>query len=117
MSKEKEGLKLLSKDELIKALDEKGIEYDRNKIRYPYFPLEDVKACLDGGKTARFGLKMKDLANHRPCPLCGKLSEDLKWFWFESPRWTWINLMGRAGHMSLCPDCRCLIEFICVIMN
>ena len=115
--KDKEGMRILSKDELIKALDEKGIEYDRNQITDAYFPLEDVKVCLESERMHRFGLKMKDLANHRPCPLCGKPSEELKWFWFESPRWTWANLMGRVGHMSLCPDCRCLVEFICVILN
>ena len=46
MSKEKdeEDMRILSDDELIKALDEKGIEYDRNQIEDAYFPLEDVKA-------------------------------------------------------------------------
>lgn len=108
---------LLPLEELIKALDEKGIEYDRNKIRYPYFPLEDVKECLDNDKTPCPGFKMKDLTNHLPCPLCGKPSEELHWFWFDSPRWTWENLMGSEGHMSICPDCRCLVEFICVLYN
>ena len=117
MDKGEEDLRILSKEELIRALDEKGIEYDRNLITDAYFPLEDVKECLDNDKTPCPGFKMKDLTNHLPCPLCGKPSEELKWFWFESPRWTWANLMGRAGHMSLCPDCRCLVEFICVLYN
>ena len=108
---------LLPLEELIKALDEKGIEYDRNQIEDAYFPLEDVKECLDNDKTPCPGFKMKDLTNHLPCPLCGKPSEELHWFWFDSPRWTWENLMGSEGHMSICPDCRCLVEFICVLYN
>lgn len=115
--KDKEDLRILSKEELIKALDEKGIEYDRNQIEDAYFPLEDVKEFLDNDKTPCPGFKMKDLTNHLPCPLCGKPSEELHWFWFDSPRWTWENLMGSEGHMSICPDCRCLVEFICVLYN
>ena len=115
--KDKEDLKILSEDELIKALDEKGIEYDRNQITDAYFPLEHVKACLDCEKTPWPGFEMKDMTNHRPCPLCGKPSEELKWIWFESPEWTWQKLCGRAGDMSICPDCRCIVEFICEILS
>ena len=61
--KDKEDLRILSKEELIKALDEKGIEYDRNQIEDAYFPLEDVKECLDNDKTPCPGFKMKDLTN------------------------------------------------------
>lgn len=101
--------KLLSFEELVKTLEEKGIEYDRDVIEEAYYPLEDVEACLDK-KTDAF-------PNQRPCPICGKRSEELTWIYFESPKWTWDKLMGRAGPMSICPDCRCLVEFECFILN
>ncbi len=101
--------KILSLDELIKALEGKGIKYDKRELEEPYFPLEDIEACLDRKMTA--------MPNHLPCPLCGKPSEQLEWIYFHSPQWTWQNLMGRGGPMSICPDCRCVVEFILHIMN
>ena len=74
-------IKLLPFEDLKKALDEKGIVYDEGDIREAYFPLKDVKACLDTEKSA----KMTAEPNHRSCPLCGKPSEELKWIYFDSP--------------------------------
>lgn len=105
-------IKLLPFEELIKALDEKGIEYDKSEVADPYFPLEDVEACLDSEQ-----LFLKEASNHKKCPLCGKPSEELKWFYFKSPQWTWEKLMGRAGPMSICPDCGCIVEFECFLLN
>lgn len=101
--------KLLSKEKLFKALDEKGIEYDRMQISNAYFPLKDVEACMDK--------VIPPLPNHLPCPLCGKPSEQLTWINFKSPQWTWKELMGRSGPLSICPDCHCLVEFKCFLMN
>lgn len=114
-------IKLLPFEDLKKALDEKGIEYDERKIREAYFPLEDVEACLND-TTPSFVKHLsapyiKDNVNRRACPLCGKPSEELKWIGFMSSKRSWQNLSGRAGPMSICPDCGCLVEFICVIMN
>lgn len=117
MEKDTINKKLLSQEELIKALDDKGIEYDRKQIDDAYFPLKDVEACLNEEEKPILAMKVKDYPNHRPCPLCGKPSEELKWIWFDSPKLTWENLMGRAGDMSICSDCRCIVEFICVILN
>ncbi len=44
-------------------------------------------------------------------------SKKFKWIYFDSPGWTWQQLCGRAGPMSICSDCGCLVEFICEIMN
>ena len=110
---EEKKIKLLPFEDLKKALDEKGIEYDEWRIGEPYFPLEDVEACMDTELSA----KTEAEPNHLPCPLCGKPSEELKWIYFDSPGWTWQELMGRAGPMSICPDCGCIVEFICVVMN
>lgn len=73
------------------------------------FPWEDVKKCMDD--------KIGAVPNHLPCPICGKPSEELDWICFSSPKWTWENLMGRMGPLSICPDCHCQVEFICMIMN
>ena len=73
------------------------------------FPWEDVKKCMDD--------KIEAVPNHLPCPICGKPSEELDWIGFSSPKWTWDNLMGRMGPLSICPDCHCQVEFICMIMN
>jgi len=121
MDEKSKTIKLLPFEDLKKALDEKGIVYDEREIGDPYFPLEDVEACLNG--TTPSIVKhlsvhyIKDNANRRPCPLCGKPSEKLKWIYFDSPKWTWENLCGRCGPMSICPDCGCLVEFICILMN
>ena len=48
------------------------------------------------------------------CPLCGK---QLTRIWFDSPKWTWDNLMGRAGTMLICPHCAKQIKFMCFILN
>ena len=121
MDKTNNNIKLLPFDDLKKALDEKGIEYDEWKLRKPYFPLKDVEACMDDCGSEFIKLlserRIEDKTNHRTCPLCGKPSEELKWIYFDSPEWTWQNLCGRAGPMSICPDCGCIVEFICVIMN
>ena len=114
-------IKLLPFEELIKALDEKSIEYDKREIADAYFPLEDVEACMDDCRSDFVSLLSKryfeDKANHRPCPLCGKPSEELKWICFSSPNRTWQNFCGRGGPMSICPDCGCLVEFVLLLMN
>ena len=104
---------ILPLKELIKALDEKGIKYDEGEISDAYLPLEDVKACLDNEES----IYLKGIPNQRSCPLCGKASEDLIWFNFRSPKWTWDKLMGCGGPMSICPDCGCLVDFLCFIQN
>lgn len=40
-----------------------------------------------------------------PCRRCGRRSEDLEWFWFESPAQTWEWLCGRAGWATWCTRC------------
>jgi hypothetical protein len=121
MDEKSKKIKLLPLEALKKALDERGIEYDDMEIKRPYFPLEDVEACLYD-TTPSFirhlsATYIKDNANRRACPLCGKPSEELKWISFISSKRSWQNLSGRGGPMSICPDCGCLVEFIRIIMN
>lgn len=76
---------------------------------FEIFSWDDVKACMDKKVPAR--------ANHHSCPVCGKSSEELFWIDFCSPVWTWAQLCGRRGPLSICPDCQRQVEFICEIMN
>ena len=57
-------IKLLPFEDLKKALNEKGIEYDERDISDAYFPLEEVEACLDTEQSA----KMTAEPNNRSCP-------------------------------------------------
>lgn len=52
-----------------------------------------------------------------PCPSCGTPGEQLAWFYFESPPWTWTNLCGRAGWMVVCDHCQRRVASIVTILN
>lgn len=72
-------------------------------------PWEWVKPCMDD--------ELSPIPNRLNCPICGKKSEELLWIDFSSPKWTWEELSGEAGALSICTDCHCQVEFICVYMN
>lgn len=48
------------------------------------------------------------------CPECG---EKLVELYFSSPKRTWASLCGRAGLMTICPNCPQQVDFKCRIMN
>lgn len=48
------------------------------------------------------------------CPVCG---HELLRITFSSPRWTWNELCGRFGLMTLCPNCPKQVDFSLEIMN
>jgi len=73
------------------------------------FPWKDVEACMDK--------EIEAIPNRTSCPICGKSSEELHWINFSSPQWTWDNLMGRMGPLSICTECHCQVEFDCILMN
>ncbi len=77
----------------------------------PRFPEEDVVRC----KNRR--LNAADFAGQNSCPRCGRKSEELIWINFRSPSWTWRELCGRAGPLSLCPDCSIQVQFILRVMS
>jgi hypothetical protein len=35
----------------------------------------------------------------------------LEWLYYRSPKWTWAALCGRAGWLTICPDCRHPVDF------
>lgn len=84
--------------------DDKGTEEKRS-----IYCWEDVEKCMED--------RIEAVPNRLPCPICGKPSEELHWIAFSTPQWTWENLMGRMGAMSICTDCHCQVEFMCMLMN
>lgn len=83
---------------------------ERVKTENPeIFPKEDVAICLER--------KIHPYHHRLSCPICGKPSEELLWIDFCSPASTWKNLCGRSGPLSICPECRWQVEFICEVMN
>ena len=90
-------------------MEEKETEKSVTEERYKIFPWADVDRCMEN--------VIEPEANGKSCPVCGKPSEQLHWIDFRSPQWTWENLCGRRGFMSICKECRCQVEFWCISMN
>lgn len=57
------------------------------------------------------------LSAARSCPRCAAAPGELTWFYFESPKWTWENLCGRAGWMTVCDPCRVQVDFFMEVLN
>ncbi len=72
-----------------------------------YFPWRDVLASMYEKPE-----KVEILSE--TCPDCGGR---LVSFYFSSPTWTWMHLCGRAGTMTICPDCPKQLDFNLEIMN
>ena len=72
-----------------------------------YFPWNDVLASMH---TMPEKVKITEIV----CPNCG---EKLVELYFSSPAWTWRELCGRGGHMTICPNCPQQMEFKLEIMN
>jgi len=48
----------------------------------------------------------------RSCPKCDASPQNLAWFYFESPQWTWEGaLCGRAGWMPFATPAMCRWTF------
>lgn len=76
-----------------------------------YFPWSNVIACFEEA------LPSCNFQDNDPCPKCKKNSENLVWINFVSPDWTWKKKCGREGPLSICPDCKIQVAFLCIIMN
>lgn len=100
-----------------------------------FFPWGDVEACRNKqlekgfsseGAPAKIGRKKepfqegpadKGARGGNPCPTCGTPSQDLTWIYFVSPPWSWKELCGRAGWITVCDDCHVQVQFFCDVMN
>ena len=75
--------------------------------RNVFFPWRDVLACMFA--------KHKHLPlSDKVCPHCG---ERTIMFHYTSPVWTWNSLCGRAGIMTICPNCPKQVKFYLTMMN
>lgn len=54
----------------------------------------------------------------KPCPKCHATPDQLTWFYFKSPPWTWGEyLCGRAGWLSVCDPCHIQVDYFEEIMS
>jgi hypothetical protein len=84
------------------------------------YPWEDVDKARHNRRLQRNhppGEADKYRGTAKPCPMCGKVSRELAWFYFESPKRTWENLCGRAGWMTVCDACHVQVDFFLEVMN
>lgn len=96
---------------------ESADDADGDEDQYPW---EDVDKARHNQRLQRKHPPSeadKYRATAKPCPKCGKASADLVWFYFESPKWTWENLCGRAGWMTVCDTCHVQVDFFLEVMN
>jgi predicted RNA-binding Zn-ribbon protein involved in translation (DUF1610 family) len=71
------------------------------------FPWEDVLCCKS--------IEPPDEYKTYRCPYCGE--KEVIWIYFKSPDYTWREMCGRSGPLSICPKCARQIKFICYVMN
>jgi hypothetical protein len=84
------------------------------------FPREDVEKARQNQRLQRSHPPAEAdtyRGTAKPCPKCGRSTNELAWFYFESPKWTWDNLCGRAGWMTVCDSCRVQVDFFLEVMN
>jgi hypothetical protein len=82
------------------------LDFDSD-IKGKYFRWNDVKPCLDS-VLARDNFKQ-----HDSCPECNLPSEQLVWINYTSSKKSWEHLAGQKGSLSICPNCRVQVEFLC----
>ena len=58
-----------------------------------------------------------DTSRAQNCPECGRTPAQLTWVHFSSPAWTWQQLCGREGWLTLCDHCGLQIDFFLERMN
>ena len=79
------------------------------------FPMEHIIACLrDDNLQSRHSLAeaLKRYKEQLAEPV-----ENVVWFYFETPAWTWENLCGRAGWMVVGKESPQQVAFFLEIMN
>ncbi len=72
--------------------------------------LETVRANQPRFRWA-FPAKLNYWRRAHSCSQCGKRPMKLEWLYYRSPKWTWAALCGRAGWLTICPDCRHPVDF------
>ena len=92
----------------------------KNEQQKELYPWRDVeKARNNPRRRIKMSLAGVQLMGGKglSCPCCGCSYEKLTWFEFSSPPWTWQNLCGVRGLMSVCDHCHVQVEFIRQMVN
>ena len=84
------------------------------------FPWDDVDAArndaeLQGNQDS--AAARREYGDGVKCPHCSRSGDQLAWFYFSSPAFTWEHLCGRAGWMAVCDECHHQVVFVGVIMS
>ena len=99
----------LTNDAAVKLTDDE-IEKLREKHLLSigkYFPWKDVLVSM-------YIMPERVKITETICPDC---RENLIELYFSSPKWTWASMCGRAGVMTICPNCPQQVDFNCRMMN
>ncbi len=76
-----------------------------------HFSWEEVKPCLDNV------LARENYKQHDSCPECNLPSQRLVWINYRSSQQSWSRLAGIAGVLSICPNCKIQVQFVCEIIS
>lgn len=98
-------------------LVEKSAEAERQANRtmeQGIFPWADVDVSRADTELQNAALQESPHTHDGACPRCQR---PLNWIYFSSPPWTWEQLCGRAGWLSLCDPCHLQVKFDLVLMN
>lgn len=83
-------------------------EEEETSIFENEFPWDDVAlSMLSYPDSVKF--------SNKTCDRCRK--QTLVHIYFRSPSSTWRNMCGRAGHMTICTDCKKQVEYSPTMMN
>ena len=93
----------------------KRIQSNYNSSIYTEFPQEDVIASIDKYPNKITVASPNSALNyqywHNP------YHYPLMKVWFRSPDWTWEQLCGRSGELTICSVCGKHFEFDCQLLN
>ena len=96
---------------------EAAIDWDvlQGRRHFAIFPRSDVEDCrtdvaLQASNDPALARSLHQ-AHSRACFGCGSAPEEMEWFFFQSPVWTWTRQSGRAGWIVYCPGCDNQVAF------
>ena len=83
-------------------------EFPGVAVKKDLFPWDDVEVCL------REQSQSKKIDTSTKCPECGN---SVTVILFTSPPWTWEQLCGREGYLTICEGCHAQLSFELTVMN
>lgn len=109
----REPLPLETQDLFIKHLQKEVLS--RNDNRHPetrssgqHFSIESIYDCVTRFDDWGIGVLKRR---------CSRCLHNTILIYYISPQITWMGLTGRAGYLSICPNCLTQYEFDCIVLN